>query len=252
MMSPAMSEYSVTNPGCSGSAENLAYVLYTSGSTGRPKGVMVPHRGLTNYVRWAVRHYALAADGGAPVHSSVSVDMTVTSLLCPLVVGQPVTLVDASSGVEALLSALRGPETYGLVKLTPTHLELLSHEDIEGLEARTRTWVIGGEVLRYEALTALRRKDRRSRFINEYGPTETVVGSCAYETGPEDAEVGRVPVGRPISNTRIVIVERDLELAPIGTVGELLIGGEGVGRGSRIKCYFGNRDGIGLSWIGGR
>src|SRR5262249_41439540 len=116
----------VTNPGVKATPDNLAYVIYTSGSTGRPKGAMIVHRGLSNYLSWCVREYGVAAGAGAPVHSSISFDLTVTSLFAPLAAGRRVDLLADDEGVEALAGALKGPARYSLVKITPAHLQLLA------------------------------------------------------------------------------------------------------------------------------
>src|SRR5262249_34209056 len=87
-------------------AENLAYVIYTSGSTGRPKGVMLRHQSLTNYLLWAVGHYPLDVGCGAPVHSSLSFDLTITSLLTPLLVGSSVHLLPKDNEIESLAEVL--------------------------------------------------------------------------------------------------------------------------------------------------
>ena len=97
-------------------AEHLAYVIYTSGSTGLPKGVMIPHRGLVNYVSWAIKAYAVAEGQGAAVHSSVGFDLTITGLFTPLLVGQRVILLPEDQGVEPLSQILRDSENLSLVK----------------------------------------------------------------------------------------------------------------------------------------
>ena len=151
--------------------ENLAYVIYTSGSTGKPKGAMITHRGLTNYLQWAVEAYDVASGCGAPVHSSISFDLTVTSLFTPLMVGRSVFLLP--DGIESLANALLQRTNYSLVKITPAHLralaELLPPDQIAG---RVRALVIAGEACTIEPFF-LARKRAPTRIINEYGPTET-------------------------------------------------------------------------------
>jgi amino acid adenylation domain-containing protein len=194
----AVAAESPENPERVACAEHLAYVLYTSGSTGRPKGVMVEHRGLVNYLSWCARAYGMAEGAGAPVHSPLAFDLTVTSLLLPLTEGRPVTLVPEGEGVEGLGAALRAGTDYSLVKLTPTHLSLLSQQlDAQEAAGRTRAFVIGGEALTYEALAFWRTHAPGTRLFNEYGPTETVVGCCVHEVGADDTSAGAVPIGRP-------------------------------------------------------
>ena len=210
--------------------ENLAYVIYTSGSTGNPKGAMITHRGLTNYLHWAVEAYEVARGCGAPVHSSISFDLTVTSLFTPLIAGRSVFLLP--DGIESLADALLQRTNYSLVKMTPAHLralaELLPPDQIDG---RVRTLVIGGEALHYQSLSFWREHAPATRIINEYGPTETVVGCCIYEVAPDDPQDGPVPVGRAIANTNLYLLDQDLQPVPDGETGELFIGGDGVSRG---------------------
>src|SRR5262249_24021119 len=156
--------------------DNLAYVIYTSGSTGRPKGAMVVHRGLTNYLAWAAKSYRVAEGVGAPVHSSIAFDLTVTGLFTPLIVGRRVDLLGEGLGVEALADALRRGSDYSLVKITPAHLQLLGQQiDPSEAAGRTRVFVVGGEQLTAEHVAFWRANAPGTRIVNEYGPTETVV-----------------------------------------------------------------------------
>ncbi|WP_084195840.1 hybrid non-ribosomal peptide synthetase/type I polyketide synthase [Streptosporangium amethystogenes] len=211
--------------------DDLAYVIYTSGSTGRPKGVMVTHRGLANYAAWARDEYAPV--GGAPVHSSVGFDLTVTSMLVPLLAGGTVHLLPEGVGAEGLGEALlarRAP--YGLTKITPAHLEVVAHQ-LPPHEAagRTRSFVIGGESLLAENIAFWRRHAPETRLINEYGPTETTVGCATYEVSERSPVTGAVPIGRPIANTRLYVLDPLLNPVPVGVAGELHVGGAGVARG---------------------
>ncbi|MCA1600240.1 MAG: amino acid adenylation domain-containing protein, partial [Acidobacteria bacterium] len=223
------------NPSSEATAENVAYVIYTSGSTGKPKGAMILHRGMVNYLSWCTKSYAVADGGGAPVHSPLGFDLTVTSLFSPLLVGQRVVLVLEETGVEAveaLGAALRHEGPFSLVKLTPSHLELLSQSLPTTEDAgRTRALIIGGEALTGESLVFWQEHAPETRLINEYGPTETVVGCCVYELAGGQRLAGAVPIGRPIANTHLYVLDAYLNPVPVGVTGELYVGGDGLARG---------------------
>jgi amino acid adenylation domain-containing protein len=228
----SISEESEANLANEASPHNLAYVLYTSGSTGQPKGVMIQHQGLINYLSWCVAAYSVAEGEGAPVHSPIGFDLTVTSLFSPLLAGKTTVLSSDRDGVEWLSSILQSGENYSLIKLTPAHLNLLS----QGLPdsraaARVNALIVGGEALRAESLEFWRACAPTTRIINEYGPTETVVGCCVYEIKNGEAITGAVPIGRPIANTQIRILDDNMRPVPIGRIGHLYIGGDGVARG---------------------
>ena len=220
------------NPQNQATTENLAYVIYTSGSTGTPKGVMIPHRGLVNYLSWATTAYCVAAGQGAPVHSSIGFDLSITSLFTPLLTGRRVVMLPESHSVKTLCSLLRSDTDFSLIKITPAHLEILGQElSGEELAQCGRALVIGGEALTFEKLAVWSKHAPGTRLINEYGPTETVVGCCVYEIAPGTLPSGPVPIGRPIANTQLYILDRNLHPVAIGVAGELHIGGEGLARG---------------------
>ncbi|RKH18898.1 amino acid adenylation domain-containing protein [Corallococcus sp. CA047B] len=223
-------------PESGGGPEGLAYVIYTSGSTGKPNGVMIPHRGLVNYLAWCTQAYDVVNGRGAPVHSSISFDLTITGLFSPLLVGQPVVLLPERDGIDVLVDALDRHDDFSLVKLTPAHLELIPRLlRPERAAGRARALVIGGEALSWEALSFFQRSAPATRLINEYGPTETVVGCCIYEAPADVAKTGPVPIGRPIANTRLYVLDARLQPVPLNVPGELYIGGAGVGRGYRNR-----------------
>ncbi|MBZ5670628.1 MAG: amino acid adenylation domain-containing protein [Acidobacteriia bacterium] len=229
---PVIAEESAGNPQSGAVPSNLAYVMYTSGSTGEPKGAMILHSGLVNYLCWAIRAYAVEEGGSVPVHSSISFDLTVTSLYTPLLAGGQVDLLPEDVGAQNLLAALRQRKNRSLVKITPAHLELLSQllkpDQAVGM---TKTFVIGGENLLAESLHLWRDFAPGTRLINEYGPTETVVGCCVYEVREDDPRRGSVPIGRPVANTQLYVLDPDMNPVPPGVMGELYIGGAGVARG---------------------
>ena len=229
---PEIAQESQANPEPAARLTNPAYVIYTSGSTGRPKGVMVTHSGLMNYLSWAARAYGKEARRSALVHSSISFDLTITGLYTPLLVGGRVELLPDDASVEAVVRALRQPQTRGVVKITPAHLELLSQQlRPEEAAGKVELFVIGGENLLGESLRFWREVSPTTRLINEYGPTETVVGCCVYEVQAGDPFTGSVPIGRAIDNTQLYVLDQQLRPVPAGVVGELYIGGAGVARG---------------------
>ncbi|HEY0739681.1 MAG TPA: amino acid adenylation domain-containing protein, partial [Herpetosiphonaceae bacterium] len=229
---PTIAQSPTTEPHCAVDPNQLAYIIYTSGSTGRPKGVMLTQRGLSNYLHWAVAAYGAEQGQGAPVHSPIGFDLTVTSLFTPLLCGRSVWLLPQPQPVEALADSLSAQADYSLVKLTPAHLDLLRLVlSPDTLAGQARAFVIGGEALHYETIAFWRHHAPATRLINEYGPTETVVGCCIYEVTPEDAAEGAVPIGRPIANTQIYLLDARLQPVPIGVPGEIYIGGAQLARG---------------------
>lgn len=218
------------NPECRATPENLAYVIYTSGSTGHPKGVMIPHRGLVNYLSWCIEAYQVARGCGAPVHSSISFDLTITSLFSPLLVGRSVFLVD--DGIQNLVEALLARDNYSLVKITPAHLRALAElMPLDQVAGRVRALIIGGEALHMESLSFWRTHAPATRLINEYGPTETVVGCSVYEVTDADVTFGPVLIGSPVANTQLYVLDEKLQPVGKGVTGEIYVGGHGVGLG---------------------
>lgn len=229
---PSVMPYPDTNPEQDASPDDLVYVIYTSGSTGMPKGIQIVHRGLTNYLTWATEAYHVRQGHGAPVHSSISFDLTVTAMYPPLLVGRSVYLLPEDAPFEMLAQVLLDNPGFSLVKITPAHLELLNHlipaERAAGL---THAFIIGGENLLAENLHFWWKNAPDTTIINEYGPTETVVGCCVYRATRQAYDSGSVPIGRPIANTELYILDKQLKPVPVGISGELYIGGDGLARG---------------------
>ncbi|MER6564422.1 amino acid adenylation domain-containing protein, partial [Streptomyces sp. NPDC001027] len=230
LMETQLSMLPTTAPEMSVSAEGLAYVIFTSGSTGRPKGVAVTHGALANYVQWAAGAYETA--GGAPLHSSLAFDLTVTSVVVPLISGSPV-VVSPEGGVEGLADLLRdGGGGFGLAKVVPAHLPLLAATLTDGqVKDAAVTWVVGGEALPGAVVRAWLERAPESVVVNEYGPTETVVGCAVFEVRAGQ-EVGEpVPVGRPIANMSLYVLDGSLRPVAPGVAGELYLAGAQLARG---------------------
>ncbi|MEV8019184.1 amino acid adenylation domain-containing protein [Streptomyces sp. NPDC086554] len=226
------------------SADDLIYLMFTSGSTGRPKAAMLTHRNIVNYLLWAKDYYKAAAGTGVPVHSPLAFDLTVTSIFAPLLAGQRV-LLPAPTADDTPDAALRGllsnAADLSFVKLTPSHLRLIEQSaDGAPLALPARTAILGGEALHEDALSALRAGTPAVRIINEYGPTETAVACTAFDAGsgpqadgggPQADGGGPVPIGRPIANVRVHVLDEALRPVPVGVPGEACVGGAGVGQG---------------------
>jgi amino acid adenylation domain-containing protein len=211
---------------------NLAYVIYTSGSTGKPKGTMIPHQGLVNYLSWCKKSYPVMDGCGTPVHSSISFDATITSLFSPLLGGKKIVLLPTENEIEALKTVLCSKSDFSLIKITPAHLEILNQLlPSEDIADQTRALIIGGEALYGKNLSKWRTYAPNTKIINEYGPTETVVGCCVYEVSTKTSLSGVILIGSPIANTQLYILNKHLQPVPVGVPGELHIGGEGLARG---------------------
>ncbi len=189
------------------------------------------HRGVVNYIEWGVRRYGAGTGNGAPVFTSMAVDLTLTNLL-PLFAGKPVHLLSEQNAVQALGDAIRGRPGFGLVKITPVHLGLLNEMLEPGdLVGAAHTLVIGADFLSAEPTLPWQDHAPGVRLMNEYGPTETVVGCSAHALLPGAHRAGPVPVGGPIQNLAFHLLDGRGQPVTLGLPGELYIGGAGVARG---------------------
>ncbi|QIZ46641.1 amino acid adenylation domain-containing protein [Dickeya zeae] len=216
---------------------HLAYVIYTSGSTGRPKGVMIEHRSLMNYLHWSLQAYPNTAGDRVPMNSSIGFDATITSVFVPILVGKTLYIVDSQDEIASLYHALVSGEPFSFIKLTPSYLDALSRlliSDPNGIDIATlpglQQFILGGEAVLERHVSFWRQHRPDVRIVNEYGPTETVVGCCMH-TLTDLRSTGAVPIGRPIANTRMYILDEHRQPVPVGVVGEIYIGGMGVARG---------------------
>jgi amino acid adenylation domain-containing protein len=214
-------------------ARSLAYVIFTSGSTGAPKGVMIPHEGIVNRLLWMQDHYRLTSGDRILQKTPFTFDVSVWELFWPLVAGA--ALVVARPGGHrdpAYLAHIIERERVSVAHFVPSMLRVFL-TDRAGAElalASLRLVICSGEVLPVDLVTELFRQLPGVSLENLYGPTEASVDVTAWSyTAP--SLHARVPIGRPIANTQIYVVDSDLALVPIGVPGELVISGIGVGRG---------------------
>ncbi len=209
---------------------HLAYVIYTSGSTGRPKGVMVAHRGVVNLVHWYTREMAISPRDSVLVATSYAFDLTQRNLFGPLVSGGQLHLAREPFDPHGILAQI-GESGITMANLTSTAFHALIDAGAGPEVGGMRLVVLGGEAARPEKLMEL--APPRPAFVNAYGPTECS-GVVTWHRLAEDlsAYAGRsVPLGEPVANNRIYILDGAGEPAPIGVVGEIHVGGAQVARG---------------------
>jgi amino acid adenylation domain-containing protein/non-ribosomal peptide synthase protein (TIGR01720 family) len=209
---------------------NLAYVIYTSGSTGQPKGVMVTHGGICNRLRWAKQVYGLGERDAFLQKASIGFDVSVWECFSPLSTGGRLVLAKPGRQGEGEYLA-RAIREHGItfIDFVPSMLAaFLAEEDIETCVS-LRQITVGGEAITPELRDRLLAR-LPIPLDNCYGPTEITIdttrGVCAPGQPPRC-----VPIGRPIGNSRLYAVDRELRPVPAGVAGELLVGGAGVARG---------------------
>ncbi len=210
---------------------NLAYMIYTSGSTGKPKGALVPHSGLIHYLNWCATAYPLQEGRGSILHSTLAFDATVSALYTPFLNGKSLTIVPESDDLNLFGETLLKYQDFSMVKLTPAHLFMLSNQfKPDQAQKLTKAFVIGGENLTADQIEFWQTNAPDTKLFNEYGPTETVVGCVVHEARNWRGK-GSVPIGYPISNTHVYVLDETLQPVVPGAAGELYIGGPGVTRG---------------------
>ncbi|MBR1141630.1 amino acid adenylation domain-containing protein, partial [Bradyrhizobium denitrificans] len=219
-----------SNPGLSRDSGSDAYIMYTSGSTGTPKGVVIPHRAIGRLV--INNGYAdFNASDRVAFAANPAFDATTMEVWGPLLNGGCVVVIDQASVLEPerLVSVM---ERDGVTVLWLTaglfqqYAELLG-----GVFRRLRYLLVGGDVLDPRSIRHVLRHSRPQYLLNGYGPTETTTFAITHEITEVDERASSIPLGRPISNTRIYILDAYGDPVPIGVAGEIYIGGAGVARG---------------------
>ena len=241
-----------TRPDAVASPESLAYVLFTSGSTGVPKGVAVTHANVVHYTRAVARVLGdvpgkavtdgfAALDGWAfGMVSSIGADLGNTALFPALLAGGTLHLISRDVATDpARYREYLAAHPLDVLKITPNHLRALAGGlDASQLRAALpRRWaVLGGEALAWDVARAV-LDTHTCRVLNHYGPTETTVGVSTFEVTADsmrtarDAGAQTVPVGRPLANVQLHVLDASRQPVPVGVVGELYIAGAGVTRG---------------------
>ena len=226
---PRIAAESKANPTSSVTQDNLAYVIYTSGSTGRPKGAMNTHRGLSNRLLWMQEAYGLTATDAVLQKTPFSFDVSVWEFFWPLITGARLVVARPGGHQDSayLVNAIRQNRITTL-HFVPSMLQVfLEQTNVEQCES-VRQLICSGEALSFE-LQERSLARLKAKLYNLYGPTEASIDVTQWECRQGDARKG-VPIGRPIANTQIYLLDAYLQPVPIGVAGELFIGGVGLGR----------------------
>ncbi|MGH7824891.1 MAG: amino acid adenylation domain-containing protein, partial [Candidatus Binatia bacterium] len=229
-----IAQESQENPHSVATAENLAYVIYTSGSTGYPKGVAVEHRQLTNYIFAILDRLALDGTGSFASVSTLAADLGNTVVFSSLCTGGSLHVIsqDRVSDANAMADYMsRHPIDY--LKIVPSHLAALQTVSHHQRVLPRKMLILGGESANMEWVTDVQRQAPYLTVVNHYGPTETTIGVLTYRMEQESLSPnsGTLPLGRPLSNVEIYLLDRYLNPVPIGVPGELYIAGLSLTRG---------------------
>ncbi|MEU7576559.1 amino acid adenylation domain-containing protein [Streptomyces sp. NPDC041068] len=212
--------------------DTLAYMIYTSGSTGQPKGVLNTHRGIVNRLLWMQDRYRLDGTDRVLQKTPFSFDVSVWEFFWPLLTGATLVVAGPDEHKDpARLAEVIREERITTAHFVPSMLQVFLAQD--GLAAHCadlRRVVCSGEALPFALQERFFARLPETELHNLYGPTEAAVDVTAWQCVPGD-ERGIVPIGRPIANTRVLILDEGLHPVPVGVVGELHIGGVQVARG---------------------
>ena len=216
-------------------SSSLAYVLFTSGSTGKPKGVAVEHRQLVNYTLGVGERLALPAGASSAHVSTFAADLGNTVLFPPLITGGALHVISEELTTDPDgLGEYFTREQIDCLKIVPSHLSALLTSSSPARVLPRALLVLGGEASSWELIDRLQRLAPTLRILNHYGPTETTVGVLTHEIEADKgsrAPTAIVPLGRPLPNNRVHVLDVRREPTPTGVPGEVYIGGAQVARG---------------------
>ncbi|HEY2393310.1 MAG TPA: amino acid adenylation domain-containing protein [Candidatus Angelobacter sp.] len=224
-------ELSELNPKCEITSDHLAYAIYTSGSTGKPKAGMNSHRGICNRLLWMQDAYRLDSSDRVLQKTPFSFDVSVWEFFWPLLAGAAIVVArpGGHKDPEYLVCVIRN-EKITTLHFVPSMLQPFLETPDLGSCTSLRRVICSGEVLPPESAKRFTTLFPGVRLYNLYGPTEAAVDVTAWDCGQE-MDRTTVPIGRPIANIQIYVLDRSQKPVPVGVPGELYIGGVGVGRG---------------------
>jgi amino acid adenylation domain-containing protein len=225
-----IAEESNANPETITDLENLVYVIYTSGSTGQPKGAMNVHAGLCNRLLWMQRQYGLDSSDRVLQKTAFTFDVSVWEFFWPLLTGARLVMARPGGHQDAdYVSAIIQSSRITTIHFVPSMLSVwLESEEVERCNTLKRV-ICSGEALSIELQKKFHSK-LRAELHNLYGPTEASI-DVTFWNCQDDGSRGYVPIGRPIANTQVYVLDKAFQPAPVGVKGELYLGGAGLARG---------------------
>ncbi|MEG4455770.1 amino acid adenylation domain-containing protein [Microcoleus sp. N9_A1] len=216
------------------STDNLAYVIYTSGSTGIPKGVAIEHRQLLNYLYAIQERLNLPSGASFATVSTFAADLGNTAIFPALCFGGCLHIISQERATDPeALGEYFSRNPIDCLKIVPSHLAALLNSSQPKSILPGKRLILGGEAAKWSLIKTLRNLAPSCSVFNHYGPTETTVGVLTYqvELDKTGCDFETVPLGLPIANTQIYILDSYLQSVPIGVPGQLYIGGENLARG---------------------
>lgn len=230
-----ISNYPINNPSPSQlglTNSNIAYVIYTSGSTGNPKGVMVEHKAVANRIHWMGQQYGASSDDRILQKTPFSFDVSVWEFMWPLSAGARIVLAKPGGHKDPMyLSTLIQSQEITKLHFVPSMLNnMLSVGDLPHCTS-IRQVFCSGEALAIDHVNKFLTGCPWAELHNLYGPTEAAIDVSYWDCSQLTAEFTSVPIGRPISNTQLLVLSKELLPVPQGVAGELHIGGVGLARG---------------------
>ncbi|GGG08733.1 hypothetical protein GCM10011344_06640 [Dokdonia pacifica] len=229
-----LSQYKHTNPEIAIPKETIAFLIYTSGSTGNPKGVEITHEALSNYIKWTENAYIKSHEleqPSIPLFTTVGFDITANSVFLPLICGGNIHVYqEQDTEVDLSITDVIEDNSVSFIKLTPAHVHFLKGKDLS--QSTIQVIVVTGDEFKTAlGVDIVNTFNKPVHIYNEYGPSEATIGCIYHKFNPEEDVAASVPIGLPIHNMQVYVLDRFLNPVPQGVIGELYLGGTGLSSG---------------------